>query len=103
VNAGSFAKAGRQIRLSPPAVTRAIAGLEERLGSRVFNRTTRSLALTDVGQRFLERTRQVLADLESAEKEAIDQTFIPQGHLAVTASVSFGRTALMPVVNNFLQ
>lgn len=100
--AGSFAKAGTRLRLSPPAVTRAISALEERLGARVFNRTTRSLTITDVGQRFLENARRILSDLDAAEKEAVGETAVPNGHLTVTASVTFGRTALGPVVCAFL-
>lgn len=101
-DAGSFAKAGNRLRLSPPAVTRAIAALEERLGTRVFHRTTRSLTITDVGQRFLDSARRILADLDMAEKEAVGETAAPQGHLTITASVTFGRSALAPVVPGFL-
>lgn len=101
-DAGSFARAGTRLRLSPPAVTRAISALEERLGARVFSRTTRSLTITDVGQRFLESTRGVLADLDAAEKEAVGEAAVPQGHLTITASVTFGRSALAPVVGSFL-
>lgn len=101
-DAGSFAKAGHRLRLSPPAVTRAISALEDRLGARVFNRTTRSLTITDVGQRFLESAKRVLNDLDTAEKEAIGETAVPHGHLTITASVTFGRSALAPVVGDFL-
>lgn len=101
-DAGSFAKAGTRLRLSPPAVTRAISALEERLGAQVFRRTTRSLSITDVGQRFLESTRRVLTDLDLAEKEAVGETSTPHGHLTVTASVTFGRSALLPLVCAFL-
>lgn len=101
-DAGSFAKAGARLRLSPPAVTRAISALEERLGARVFNRTTRSLTITDVGQRFLDSARRVLSDLEEAEKAAVGEGAAPQGHLTITASVTFGRSALAPVVCEFL-
>ena len=101
-DAGSFAKAGNRLRLSPPAVTRAISALEDRLGARVFNRTTRSLTITEVGQRFLESAKRVLNDLDTAEKEAIGETAVPHGHLTVTASVTFGRSALAPVVGDFL-
>lgn len=101
-DAGSFAKAGGRLRLSPPAVTRAISALEDRLGARVFNRTTRSLTITDVGQRFLGSARRLLADLETAEKEAVGEAATPQGHLAITASVTFGRSALARVVCGFL-
>ncbi len=101
-DAGGFAKAGTRLRLSPPAVTRAISALEERLGARVFNRTTRSLTITDVGQRFLESARRILSDLDSAEKEAVGEMAVAHGHLTVTASVTFGRSALTPVVCAFL-
>lgn len=101
-DAGSFAKAGARMRLSPPAVTRAISALEDRLGARVFNRTTRSLTITDVGRRFLESARRVLADLDTAEREAVGEAATPQGHLTVTASATFGRSALTPVVCGFL-
>lgn len=101
-DAGSFTKAGTRLRLSPPAVTRAVSALEDRLGARVFNRTTRSVTITDVGQRFLESARRVLSDLNTAEKEAVGETAMPQGHLTITASVTFGRSALPPVVCGFL-
>jgi DNA-binding transcriptional LysR family regulator len=101
-DAGSFAKAGTRLRLSPPAVTRAVSALENRLGARVFNRTTRSLTITDVGQRFLESARRILTDLDTAEKEAVGETAMPQGHLTITASVTFGRSVLAPVVCGFL-
>lgn len=100
--AGSFAKAGTRLRLSPPAVTRAVSALEDRLGARVFNRTTRSLTITDVGQRFLESSKRILTDLDTAEKEAVGETATPQGHLTITASVTFGRFTLAPVVCSFL-
>ncbi|PKQ04110.1 MAG: LysR family transcriptional regulator [Alphaproteobacteria bacterium HGW-Alphaproteobacteria-11] len=101
-DAGSFTKAGTRLRLSPPAVTRAISALEDRLCARVFNRTTRSLTITEVGQRFLENARRILTDLDTAEKEAVGETAMPHGHLAITASVTFGRAALAPVVCSFL-
>jgi DNA-binding transcriptional LysR family regulator len=101
-DAGSFAKTAARLRLSPPAVTRAISALEDRLGARVFNRTTRSLTITDVGQRFLETARRLLADLDAAEKDAVGETSMPRGHLTITASVTFGRSALAPVVCDFL-
>ncbi len=101
-DAGSFTKAGTRLRLSPPAVTRAISALEDRLGARVFNRTTRNLTITEVGQRFLENARRILSDIDTAEKEAVGETAMPHGHLAITASVTFGRAALAPVVCSFL-
>lgn len=99
---GSFTKAAKRLRLSPPAVTRAVSSLEDRLGAQVFSRTTRSLTITDVGQRFLESARRILIDLEMAEREAIGESATPRGHLSITASVAFGRTILGPVVSDFL-
>lgn len=101
--AGGFAKAGARLHLSPPAVTRAIAALEERLGVRLFNRTTRSVAPTEAGLRFLDRARAVLQQIEEAEKDAAGEMALPAGHLAVTASVSFGRHAVARVVSEYLR
>lgn len=101
--AGSFSKAGSQLKISPPAVTRAISSLEQRLDAEVFVRTTRSLNLTEVGARFLENAKRLLADMEMAEKEAVGETAIPSGHLSLTASVTFGRSWLAPIVCSFLE
>ena len=101
-DAGSFAKAGRRLRMSPPAVTRAVSALEDRLGARLFQRTTRRLAITDVGARFLESARRILEDLGQAEREALGATATARGHLTVTASVTFGRSLLAPVARQFL-
>lgn len=101
--AGSFAKAGQRLRLSPPAVTRAVSALEDRLGARLFNRTTRSLAITDIGARFLENARRILDELGEAERDALGETSAPRGHLTITASVTLGRSVLAPVVSEFLR
>ncbi|HYG69233.1 MAG TPA: LysR substrate-binding domain-containing protein [Anaeromyxobacteraceae bacterium] len=101
--AGSFARAGARLRVSAPAVTRAVAALEERLGARVFNRTTRSLALTEAGARFLESAKHVLAALEEGERAVAGEGAAATGHLAVTAPVTFGRWAVAPVTSAFLK
>ena len=101
-DAGSFAKAGRRLRMSPPAVTRAISSLEDRLGARLFQRTTRRLAITDVGTRFLESARRILDDLGAAEREALGAMATARGHLTVTASVTCGRALLAPVARQWL-
>ena len=100
---GGFASAARQLRLSPPAVTRAIAALEERLGARLLNRTTRSVSLTEAGQGFLESTRRLLGELYDAERMVAGATATPSGHLRLTAPVTFGRMHLMPVLAAFLR
>lgn len=102
-DAGSLAGAAKGLRLSPPAVSRAIAALEERLGVRLFNRTTRSLSLTEAGVRFLDSSRRLLAEFAEAERAAAGETATPSGHLTITASVSFGRSHIAPVVLDFLR
>lgn len=102
-DANSFARAAERLHVSPPAVTRAVTALEGRLGARLFNRTTRRLSLTEVGMQFLENTRRLLTELECAEKEVVGEMAAPQGSLALTASVTFGRTALAPVIGDFLK
>lgn len=99
---GGFAAAARHLRLSPPAVTRAIAALERHLGARLLRRTTRSVKLTEVGERFLSECRRILADLEQAEAAARGAHIEPQGELGITAPVMFGRMHVAPLVLKFL-
>jgi len=99
---GGFARAAARLRSSPPPVTRAIAALENRLGVRLFNRSTRSVHLTEAGLRLLERARSLLADLDQAEKEAAGEASTPTGMLTVTASVTMGRSLLPAVMGRFL-
>ncbi|MBI5321417.1 LysR family transcriptional regulator [Bradyrhizobium sp.] len=98
-----FAPAARKLRLSPSAVTRLIAALEERLGARLLQRTTRSVTLTDAGTRFLERARRILADVEEAELAAEGERTRPSGRLVVSAPVGFGRLHVSPVMAAYLQ
>jgi DNA-binding transcriptional LysR family regulator len=98
-----FAPAARKLRLSPSAVTRLIAALEERLGARLLQRTTRSVALTDAGTRFLERARRILADVEEAELAAEGERTRPSGRLVVSAPLGFGRLHVSPVMSAYLQ
>ena len=100
---GSFNKAAERMRISPPAVTRAVASLEERLGVMLLTRTTRRLHLTDAGARFLEHSQRLLAEIESAEKDAGGEAGVPQGHLTISASVTFARSVITPIVRKFLQ
>ena len=100
---GGFASAARRLRLSAPAVTRAIAALEQHLGARLLHRTTRSVRLTDVGERFLADSKRILSELEEAEAAARGAHVEPQGQLSVTAPVLFGRFHIVPIVLDFLQ
>lgn len=98
-----FAPAARKLRLSPPAVTRLVAALEDRLGVRLLQRTTRSVTMTDVGARYLERARRILADVEEAELAAEGERTRPSGKLVVSAPVGFGRLHVSPVMAGYLQ
>jgi DNA-binding transcriptional LysR family regulator len=98
-----FAPAARKLGLSPSGVTRLIAALEERLGSRLLQRTTRSVALTDVGKRYLERARQILADVDEAEGAVEGERTRPGGRLVVSAPIGFGRLHVSPVISEYLR
>lgn len=97
-----FAAAARSLNMSPPAVTRSVSQLEEQLGTRLFIRTTRSVRLTESGQRFLEDARRILHDLEEAEEAAVGSHSKPRGELSITASVLFGRMFVTPILGQFL-
>ncbi len=99
---GGLAKAAAVIHSSPPAVTRTIASLEERLGVRLFDRTTRSLRLTEPGIKFLDDARRLLGDLETAEQEIAGQSNVVSGNLTITTSLTFGRAMLQPIVMDFI-
>ena len=98
-----FAPAARKLGLSPSGVTRLIAALEDRLGARLLQRTTRSVTLTDVGARYLERARRILADVEEAESSAEGERTSPGGRLVVSAPNGFGRLHVSPVVSAYLK
>ena len=88
-DSGSFVQAAQRLRMSPPAVTRAMNALEERLGVQLLTRSTRQLSLTDAGSRFLETSRRLLMEIEDAEKQAVGEVGVAQGHLTISASVTF--------------
>ena len=98
-----FAPAARKLGLSPSGVTRLIAALEDRLGARLLQRTTRQVTLTDVGARYLERARRILADVEEAESSAEGERTRPGGRLVVSAPNGFGRLHVSPVVSAYLK
>lgn len=100
--AGGFAPAARALRLSPPAVTRAVAALEDRIGARLLHRTTRTVRLTEAGARFLADAKRILAELDEAEATAAGAHAEPRGQVTVTAPLLFGKMHVAPVVLGFL-
>ena len=98
---GGFSAAARKLGRSPAAVSRAVAALEDALGQRLINRTTRALSLTEAGERLLERGRRLLADYQEIA-EPLDGAAAAKGVLTVTAPVMFGRLHIMPIVRKFL-
>ena len=99
----SFAGGARRLGMSPPAVTRAIASLEERLGVKLLTRTTRFVRATDAGQRYLEHARRIIADADEADEAVAGVHAAPRGQLSVTAPVLFGRMFVTPSIVEYLQ
>ncbi|MCB2072536.1 MAG: LysR family transcriptional regulator [Novosphingobium sp.] len=99
---GGFAEAARQMNMSPPAVTRAVSALEDFIGARLLTRTTRSVQLTEAGQRYFEDSKRILTDIDEADASAAGVFAKPTGTLTVTASVMFGQIYVLPIVTDFL-
>lgn len=102
-DSGGFAEAARQLNMSAPAVTRAIAALEEAIGARLFIRTTRAVKLTDAGSRYRLDCRRILADIEEAEAAASGAFLKPSGTLTITAPVMFGQMYVLPLLTEYLK
>ncbi|MFV9682285.1 LysR family transcriptional regulator [Pseudomonas sp. NY15367] len=100
--AESFAGGAKLLGISPPSVTRAVAALEARLGTLLLARSTRSLRLTEAGQRYVEDCRRILLELEEAEELAAGGSVRPRGRLTVTAPVMFGELFLIPRITQYL-
>lgn len=103
VELGGFSAASRALGLTPSAVSKSISRLEDRLGVRLLNRTTRSLTTTPEGETFLERSRRILADIDEAEQEITRFRTAPRGLLRLHVSVAFGLHQLPPVLPEFMQ
>lgn len=103
VNDGSFAAAARSLDLAPAVVTRAVADLEDHLGARLLNRSTRRLALTLVGETYLERARQLLADLDDADQHARDTMGTPSGCVRILCPPAFATHQVMPQLHRLRQ
>jgi DNA-binding transcriptional LysR family regulator len=100
---GSFAEAARRLRLSPAAVTRAVALLEDRLGLSLLTRTTRSVKLTESGAVYLEACHRLLDDFDAAERLVRGEQAAPRGTLTVAAPLMFGRLHVLPLVATLLR
>lgn len=102
VEAGSFSGAAAALGLSKSAVSKQVARLEDRLGVRLLNRTTRQLSLTEAGTAFYDHCRQLVADAEAAEAAVTHLAGAPRGTLRVTAPMSFGQHHVAPALPAFL-
>jgi DNA-binding transcriptional LysR family regulator len=103
VDEGSFAAAARRLRLSPAAVSKNVAELEQSLGSRLLNRTTRKLSLTDAGEIYIERISSILDELEEANRSVGRITGAISGRLRVSAPLTLGLVALTQAISSFLE
>lgn len=103
VDAGSFVGAADSLAMSKAAVSRYVADLEQRLGVRLLHRTTRRLSLTQEGELFLARSREILASIEASEAEVTSRSQTASGLLKLSVPVSFGMQRLAPLWSEFLE
>lgn len=99
---GSLAGASRRTGRSAAAVSRAVAFLEDRVGVPLLHRSTRSIRLSDAGERYATAARRVLAELEHAEREAAGERSVPRGTLTITSTVYAGVEVLRPIIDAFM-
>lgn len=102
VESGGFSPAARALALTPSAVSKVVTRLEDRLGVRLLNRTTRSLSLTPEGEQYFTRAQRILAEIEQAEGEVTRARLAPRGLLRAHTSVAFGLHQLPPVLPEFV-
>lgn len=102
IESGSLSATAREMRLSPAQVSRRLASLEERLGARLIERTTRRIALTDQGRQFYERVRPILDSVADAEASVTGRSPSAHGVLQITAPTTFGRKHLAPHLKRFI-
>ena len=102
INAGGFSAAARALNVTPSAVSKLISRLEDRLGARLLNRTTRRLSLTEEGRAFHERCSRILAEVEEAEQAVSQLNALPSGTLRVNSAVAFATYQLVPLLPEFM-
>src|SRR5210317_116757 len=102
INAGSFTAAARALGHSTSYISKEITRLEKRLGSRLLNRTTRTISLTDAGRAYFDRCSQIVIDAENAERSVSQLQDEPRGLLRINAPMSFGSKYLLDVLSQFM-
>ncbi|MCY1262710.1 HTH-type transcriptional regulator DmlR [compost metagenome] len=102
VRLGSLAATARELNLTPPAVSKRLAQLEQRLGVRLLNRTTRSISLTAEGELYLVNAQRILGEIEEMESQISSSRAEPKGLLRVNAPLGFGRTHVGPAISSFV-
>ncbi len=102
VDRGSFSAAARDLGLTPSAVSKLVSRLEDRLGARLLERSTRRLALTPEGETFFARAKRIVADIEEAEEEVTRIRGAPRGRLHINSGTAFGLHQLAPALAGFL-
>ncbi len=100
--AGGFSAAARRTGLAQPAVSKAIAALEKRLGVALFNRSTRSVTLTGPGQRYFDRTRLMVEELDDADNDMTNSSLRVSGPVRISVASTFGRLHVLPLIPNLL-
>ncbi|MFW3898382.1 LysR family transcriptional regulator [Pseudomonas putida] len=103
VRLGSLAATARELNLTPPAVSKRLAQLEQRLGVRLLNRTTRSISLTAEGELYLVNAQRIVGEIEEMERQVSSSRAEPKGLLRVNAPLGFGRTHVGPAISSFVQ
>ncbi len=103
VKFGSLAATARELNLTPPAISKRLARLEQRLGVRLLNRTTRSISLTAEGELYLGNAQRILSEIEELERQVSSSRAEPRGLLRVNAPLGFGRTHISEAISSFIR
>ncbi|EOR09374.1 LysR family transcriptional regulator [Acinetobacter tandoii] len=101
IKQGSLVATARELNLTPPAVSRRLTQMEDRLGVRLLNRTTRRISLTHEGEIYYENALRILKEIEDMERRVSSTRFAPKGLLRVNAPLGFGRSYIAPAISDF--